>query len=410
MINALRRYPARIALLPLLTIELVLIYSRGGPWRGDWLWTVDWTAGVLLIVGPLVAGLAAWTAVSQNLLFGDIADMERWRSFAIVLRANLGWLTGVHAVASAVALLDTGFAYPHPRAAVLHGLVQYPVLWGYIGVGTAVGVALPRPGTPIILPVILGGILVGRPDFVPTLATKIGGATGALAQLSPTPSVDVAQAGLGLAILTGAVAVGLRHRRALACVLAGAALAAAAGILVFFQNFHGDRFAVGDAAVRCRPLVRALTVCLPSTLEAKRANIESAVVRVVQFERSYGVTNYPTRFAADGGHEASTTRPFGVSAQAVRDPRGAFDALIPYLIVDTRCLNQRGAAVAVSRLQTLAQFLFWTETGDKTMGRLRTVQQMREIPDADRRRTIHAFLQAVNRCDFTRLPRLAEGR
>ncbi len=45
--------------LPALVLETLNFLQRGMPWRGEGMWTVEWFAISLFVIGPLAAGAAA---------------------------------------------------------------------------------------------------------------------------------------------------------------------------------------------------------------------------------------------------------------------------------------------------------------------------------------------------------------
>lgn len=55
----LRTHFAPKAAVVLAVLELYNIVDRGMPWRGELVWTIDWSGTVLVLVGPILAGAAA---------------------------------------------------------------------------------------------------------------------------------------------------------------------------------------------------------------------------------------------------------------------------------------------------------------------------------------------------------------
>ena len=43
-----------------------VLVSRGAPWRGEWLWTFDWVAGASILLGPVLAGAAAYEVATYR--------------------------------------------------------------------------------------------------------------------------------------------------------------------------------------------------------------------------------------------------------------------------------------------------------------------------------------------------------
>ncbi|MEU7277298.1 hypothetical protein AB0A69_00665 [Streptomyces sp. NPDC045431] len=111
--------------LPVIALEVVNLFQRGMPWRGEPLWTVDWFAISLFIVGPLLAGAAAV----------DAARLSKTGSIHLVLAVRhphrpylraAAWcivpVLAVHVLVIAVGLVISG----------LHGTPQWAGLIGAV--------------------------------------------------------------------------------------------------------------------------------------------------------------------------------------------------------------------------------------------------------------------------------------
>jgi hypothetical protein len=55
------------SLVLLAAVSAPVLFARDLPWRGEWMWTLDWAAGTTILSGPITAGLAAY-------------ESARWRS------------------------------------------------------------------------------------------------------------------------------------------------------------------------------------------------------------------------------------------------------------------------------------------------------------------------------------------
>src|SRR5688572_16584706 len=56
---ALRTLVGPWLVVPGVGLEVANFFQRGMPWRGEGMWTVEWFAIALFIIGPICAGAAA---------------------------------------------------------------------------------------------------------------------------------------------------------------------------------------------------------------------------------------------------------------------------------------------------------------------------------------------------------------
>lgn len=142
------RYAARTLVgpwmvLPVLVLETLNFFQRGMPWRGETLWTVDWFAISLFIIGPLVAGAAAV----------DSANLTRPGNVHLVLAVNgqyrpylraAAWCAGpvvaVHLAAMIAGLALGGISTTTSWLWILVAMfVQLVAVCWYAAIGSAVG-------------------------------------------------------------------------------------------------------------------------------------------------------------------------------------------------------------------------------------------------------------------------------
>ncbi|MFG2296582.1 hypothetical protein [Streptomyces sp. NPDC048603] len=140
---ALRTLVGPWAVLPVIALEVMNFVQRGMPWRGEALWTVDWFAIALFILGPLLAGAAAVDA-SRLSRDGNIhLVLATERPYRPYLRAA-AWCAGpvvaVHLLTITTGLLVSGI-HGHPQWPGLTGavLVQVLAVCWYVAIGSAVG-------------------------------------------------------------------------------------------------------------------------------------------------------------------------------------------------------------------------------------------------------------------------------
>lgn len=223
--------------------SLVVILSRGAPWRHEWARTLDTLGGTTIFLGPVVAVAAALLA----------ADSRRQRD--LVDSSPRGWAAGLRSSAVAAAaglavLLLVGLAMVVLDAAVGSGgpVTLWPLATGVVSLGlyAATG-ALVATKKPLVLVVLLVGpltFLVGAvcaagalPNFL-----RFGPTGGSLAGLTwdvPFALLQIAtMLGLTGACLAGTVSSS-GHRRQVLEVLLGALVVTLAGLALL--GWHGDQ-------------------------------------------------------------------------------------------------------------------------------------------------------------------------
>ncbi|MGV9763005.1 hypothetical protein [Micromonospora tulbaghiae] len=124
-------------------VQAFNLLDRGMPWRGEWNWAVDWAGSGLIILGPLLAGLAA---VDGGRLRND-SRLPQTRLLSRPFRAVIGlWATSFVPAAAAymvsvgvfLYLADSATAVPRTPALLL-SLVQVAAMMAYLLFGSVVG-------------------------------------------------------------------------------------------------------------------------------------------------------------------------------------------------------------------------------------------------------------------------------
>jgi hypothetical protein len=183
---ALRTLAGPWLVLPALGLETAVFLMRGMPWRGEGLWTVDWFAIGLSILGPLCAGVVA-VDVSRLTRSGNIhlvvSVPAHWRVYLRAITWCCGPVIAIHLLTIAIALVVGGMTAPSVGWPMLlvGTLVQcLSVVW-FTALGSAVG----RFANPLLAGLIGGvlgylliylggGALTSGPTFQ---LLKLGGAT-----------------------------------------------------------------------------------------------------------------------------------------------------------------------------------------------------------------------------------------
>ncbi|MER6592826.1 hypothetical protein ABT214_13415 [Micromonospora purpureochromogenes] len=189
-------------------VQTFNLVDRGMPWRGEWNWAVDWAGSGLIILGPLLAGIAA---VDGGRL-GNERRLPQTHTLPGPLRAVWGlWLTATVASSTAhlaslgvfLVLADSATAVPRGPSLLLV-VAQLAALSAYILLGSVLGRLLGAVlGAPIS---VVGAVWVywelGRSSETFS-AFNVGAATSSLLGLQ----FSIRHLLLQLAYLAGFVAV-----------------------------------------------------------------------------------------------------------------------------------------------------------------------------------------------------------
>ena len=134
------------SMLLLAAVSSAVLFARDLPWRGEWMWTLDWAAGTTILTGPLTAGLAAyesarWKSVTVEL----ILPTARRRLAACFLPASavLASATVVYLMGTLVVLAISSHSHPTDRFVPLLWLVGLCELGLCTAIGWLVGSRLP---------------------------------------------------------------------------------------------------------------------------------------------------------------------------------------------------------------------------------------------------------------------------
>ena len=151
MVSRVRRLPIRYALAVLVAADLAFLFSRNAQWRGEWLWTVDWVAGGIYLVGPLAAGLVAWNVRFQDRLLADAGALPgfgRRTTWTVLGSASAAILLAHLATVLLAGVVTLTASGGPPPPATWHVVAQFLVLVGYCAVGFLAGTLLRHPLTP----------------------------------------------------------------------------------------------------------------------------------------------------------------------------------------------------------------------------------------------------------------------
>ncbi len=176
------RYALRTLLGPWLVllalgVEVTTFLVRGMPWRGEGMWTVEWFAIGLFIIGPLCAGVAAVDAARLSRPGNIHLVVSVPRPALAYLRAAAwcaGPIIGMHILVIATAVVVGNVHQPSVGwwAMLSAALVQCAAVVWYVAVGSAIGRFVPPllaglvgGGAGFALQYVASDALTGAPAF-----------------------------------------------------------------------------------------------------------------------------------------------------------------------------------------------------------------------------------------------------
>jgi hypothetical protein len=200
------RRSAALAAVPVLMIaELYAIFYRGTPWWGEWNWSVDWANGATILLGPLVAGCAAfdvstWRGSRVRALLRSVPRGSLSSALLALSNAAVGCvvqLAGLVIVLAMNLVVGAG-GLPDLRTVPLALLM----LLASAFVGAGIGLVLPALfAAPTSVVVVFAGTYLASSGAVPPYL-RVGGSTGSLLGLTWNPVLALlVAAGLALAVL-----------------------------------------------------------------------------------------------------------------------------------------------------------------------------------------------------------------
>ena len=417
MIGVLGRSPSRYLYPPFLLIDLAFMFSRGGQWRGETLWTVDWAAAALLILGPIAAGLAAAHASFQATIFASVASVAPPRRAIFGLfGAEYLPLALLHLCVVTASVAITLASGGSTDRVLLHGFPQFAILAGYVAAGVLTGTlaaGISRYVGPLVA-VALFLVPVLHVAALPAGLTKFGGATGSLAGLQPRWSFDLYQSlfGIGVTLCLG-FCVKWRYRLAapqVRMIVAGAAGVCVIGLSIhFFATTPDQRFETRAQPITCHRDV--YEVCLAKDSAYGMPTLTATVHTVLDLERSVNATDIPA-----GVVQVLPDRPAPAQLDDVHRPISVeadtfagsvvqrLDVTLPYLLLDERCAQHAyPTPLAIRVLQLQQNYLVATLTGDPSARAEPDVSTLVDLSQQRRDSWLRRSFSDVNRCALTSL-------
>ena len=340
--SALRRSAALPALPVLLAAVAAHIALRPRPWAYEWFWAVYQFNFVTILIGPLLAGIAAWEgwrcSAAADLL--DTGAQPR-RVAAVSWLATFLWgllVFAVGLVAVCVIVRLAGTPGAPPLAAIATVLPAIALVAAECAVGLLVGwwvrhvLAAPAAA--------LGCFLLSLWLYVsgPTVLIQVGGASGSMIGASVRVVPAMAQVAYFAAIVLLAVLLLARPRpwsRAGAAQSALASLApvATAGILVL----GSASFLVAQGPDRLQPAPEALVcvgtapqVCVAAGYVRYAAGARAALLPYLSRLTEAGVP-VPAKFAQNANPGELTVGPIESTLLLGRTDGAGFAVINSYL-------------------------------------------------------------------------------
>lgn len=156
-----------------LILEAINISSRQRDWASDWLWTSSYAGGILVLLGPLAAGVAAAESVQLRRRKGDalfhMHGVHESRFHIVRLTALGVWVGLSHLIGVLVmwviAIQRHGqWGWLDPRVV----LPSFLLLLAFVSIGAAAGWWLPKVVTPPLV-ALAGYVLPGLGVMQPAL-------------------------------------------------------------------------------------------------------------------------------------------------------------------------------------------------------------------------------------------------
>lgn len=273
LLASLRRSAGLYAFPLFLALEVVNATSRDREWASEWLWTSSASNGILVLLGPLAAGVAAAESVqlrrkgSHALIAAEGVHAARFhvvRVLALAAWACIGHLAGVLSMWVVAMARHGQWGSLQPEVI----LPSFVLLIAFVCTGAAVGWWLPAIVTPPLV-AVAGYILPGL-GFVNPSLFLVGGATGSLLGLEYRPSVLLSlSAWWALVAFTALVTLGRAGVVRLAAALTLFGTVVATTIPLLNQSPDELRLATHLPALSCQG--RAPQICVsaevPESLE-----------------------------------------------------------------------------------------------------------------------------------------------
>lgn len=345
------RHVEVLALLPLLLLGEILLFSRGAQFRGDWFWTIDWSAGSLILTGPIIAAISCWHGYFLLRVMGPAARLApkptRIVSAVLLSQASVAIFSQILVLITAAVVTSTANHSLPPAVLFVHVLLQLAWALSYSAIGCLVGLALPYVMTAPSLSIALYLGFLPQAHLLPRSIADFGGSTGSLIGAQPRLSHDAIQTVLVVAVVALTVAAGsLVAQRRRVVVLLLTAVVSAVCLLVSLIVGHAtrsERLTYNREDYVCTGVVAS--VCLPTSGEFLRSKIATALMDLRNTETTWNAASPVSgAFLTQGGELPVDLnphlRPVVLTDNTLTGSRAEiYRELLPMLVIDGRCFN-----------------------------------------------------------------------
>ena len=183
-----------VALAIYLVVAVSYTTAKPTYWLGEWGWTVNWATGLVILLAPSVAGVAAletarWRETERTLLGVDELPRHLVVTWLVVMVSAVA----VFVLHGAVLIAVSASRHPTDTLQPSFALLGIGQLGIAVGVGMLLGRLLrPWVAVPLAVPVMYLLEIVPKPAFVPDVLVP-GASTGSIAGLVVDPPALVAQ-------------------------------------------------------------------------------------------------------------------------------------------------------------------------------------------------------------------------
>jgi hypothetical protein len=313
-----RRSAGLVALPVLLAVLIAQVVFRSRSWTYEWTWAFYQLGFNTVLIGPVVAGIAAWEGSRLASASDAIGTAPRnWRVFLVHWLGVVVWASAAYLAGLSVAVVMV----------LAQGTPWGPRLADLLSVATAVSLLAAQACGGLVLGWLLGRRLVSAPlaaigCFCITLWLYVmgpgqfiivGGATGSLAGLTPRTQVQLAQIAFFLSATLAALLVAGRRkawgkRSGLAPSILSSCLAAVAtlGVLGTGRTLLVPR----NEPLTC--VGEAPQVCTAAGYQRFASPAHDVLQPYVAALKDAGVSPLPLRFEQGAVPGMVPTAPFGI--------------------------------------------------------------------------------------------------
>ncbi|WP_203755816.1 hypothetical protein [Actinoplanes cyaneus] len=280
----------------LLIVGFFSLFSRGTPWQGEWVWTVDWANGITILTGPLLAGVVAYhTQRTARKDWNPISYTAIRPGLPILHQAIADWMvaSACHLIVLLVALTMTAATRPSSTFSPALLMLGPIVLLAFAAVGALSGLLIRSiASAPLSAIVAFALTYLGATGAIPALF-RVGGSTGSLVGLTANTYVNLAIAAFSLcfSVVIATVVVIARAPivRLTWVALGTVGMVIAASSYVALKSEGGERYVLSKTPIEyvCKGAVPG--VCMASGTTRQLDNLATSMQKQAQVLTSLGI-------------------------------------------------------------------------------------------------------------------------